>query len=274
MSVPRRISKNEVKQLAHGRWDGIVRKLAPQLVPALETPGDHVDCPMHGGELDFRLFKDFTGSGGGICTCGVFPDGIELIRSANDWRFHEALMEIAEYLLDGSSSLPSRSVPASVSRQTANVSEDNAIRSRLRALWKSSLPLTHPMAMPAVRYINGRGLSVPTALPALRFHPALAYHAKGVFQGHYPGLVALVIGSDGLPTSIHRTYITDDGRKAEVECPKKLCSYPSDRPLSGAAIPLFKPGRQLAVAEGIETALAVTELTGIPCWATVTAGLK
>ena len=27
------------------------------------------------------------------------------------------------------------------------------------------------------------------------------------------------------------------------------------------------------MAEGIETALAVTEMTGIPCWATVTAGL-
>src|SRR6185295_2478683 len=37
--------------------------------------------------------------------------------------------------------------------------------------------------------------------------------------------------------------------------------------LSGAAVRLYIPGETLAIAEGIETALAVRLLTGLPVWA-------
>ena len=39
----------------------------------------------------------------------------------------------------------------------------------------------------------------------------------------------------------------------------------------GSAIRLAAPDKVLGIAEGIETALAATKLTGIPCWAAVCA---
>jgi hypothetical protein len=73
--------------------------------------------------------------------------------------------------------------------------------------------------------------------------------------------------------TIHRTYLTSDGKKAPVESPKKLMSYPKSRKLVGGAIRLVEPGPVLAVAEGLETALAVMEGTGLPAWCAVNAYL-
>jgi hypothetical protein len=49
--------------------------------------------------------------------------------------------------------------------------------------------------------------------------------------------------------------------------------YPADRQLTGGAIRLVGPGPVLAVAEGLETALAVMEGTGFPVWCAVNAHL-
>jgi len=111
----------------------------------------------------------------------------------------------------------------------------------------------------------------------VRFHPALGYwrrnhHDKLELVGRYPGMVALVTGSDGMPATVHRTYLTPDGGKAPVPEPKKLMGYPGDR-LVGGAIRLFPSAPVLGVAEGIETALAVHLRTGMPVWSAVSAGL-
>jgi hypothetical protein len=66
------IDKNEVKAQAVGRWDQIALRLAPEIARAAERPGKiHIDCPLHGGRGDFRVFRDFLETGGGICTCGT-----------------------------------------------------------------------------------------------------------------------------------------------------------------------------------------------------------
>jgi len=111
----------------------------------------------------------------------------------------------------------------------------------------------------------------------VRFHPALGYwsgnrHDELELVGRFPAMVALVTGSDGMPVTVHRTYLTPDGCKAPVPEPKKLMGYPGDR-LVGGAIRLFPPAPVLGVAEGIETALAVHLRTGMPVWSAVSAGL-
>jgi putative DNA primase/helicase len=85
-------------------------------------------------------------------------------------------------------------------------------------------------------------------------------------------MVALVTDTEGAPVTVHRTYLTPDGRKAPVPNPKKLMGYPGHR-LIGGAIRLFAPGPVLGVAEGIETALAVHLRTGMPVWSAVSANL-
>lgn len=59
--------------------------------------------------------------------------------------------------------------------------------------------------------------------------------------------------------------------KAKVRAPKKLTSPEQPGTVTGAAIRLTEPTDRIALAEGIETALAVHESTGVPVWATVSA---
>jgi phage/plasmid primase-like uncharacterized protein len=264
------IDKHAVKAKAAGSWDRILLTLAPAIAPALERPGlMHIDCPMHGGKADFRVYRDVIDTGGGVCTCGNWPDGIALIGAVNGWSFKESLSEIARLILGGEVAPPVRR--AARKRDTAR--EDAAIRRRLVALWRSSLPLETVKSNAAARYFAHRGLTFPHGVRNVRFHPALPYYSKGEFVGYFSGLMACVTAPEGMPVTIHRTFLADDGRKAPVASPKKLCPYPSGRRLQGAAIRLFPVEDTVAVAEGIETSLAVTQLTGVPCWATVNAGL-
>lgn len=260
------VSKDEVKAKAQGMWGHILTTLAPAIAPALAKPGlQHIDCPMHGGKGDFRVYRDVEQTGGGVCTCGNWPDGFALIGQVNGWSFKETLAEVSRVVLGE----PPTAVPyVPAKRDTAQ--EDEAIRQRLTALWKGSFPLKGDAAS---MYLRNRGLVVPRSLQHVRHHPSMAYYEGGQLLGHFPGLLACVTSQDGTPVTLHRTYLSQDGQKAQVASPKKLCSHTSYRSLKGAAIRLFPVQDTLAVAEGIETSLAVTELTGIPCWATVTAGL-
>ena len=69
---------------------------------------------------------------------------------------------------------------------------------------------------------------------------------------------------------VHRTYLTEDGQKAAVE--KQKMFMPGNIP-DGAAVRLGPVGDTLGVAEGIESALSVTRLFGLTCWATGSTGL-
>jgi putative DNA primase/helicase len=127
-------------------------------------------------------------------------------------------------------------------------------------------------AEPARLYLARRGLT--TRVPeALRFHPDLGYYADQRLVGRYPAILAQVTGQGGDAVTLHRTYLTVDGHKAPVDAPKKLMRHPSARQLTGGAIRWSPPGSRLAVTEGIETALAVIEATGLPAWATGNAHL-
>jgi len=148
----------------------------------------------------------------------------------------------------------------------------------LNRVWEHSLNPTDRRAAPLRLYLTRRGLSgVKLDGNVVRFHPALGYwrrnhHDKLELVGRYPAMVALVTGSDGMPVTVHRTYLTPDGRKAPVPEPKKLMGYPGDR-LVGGAIRLFPSAPVLGVAEGIETALAVHLRTGMPVWSAISASL-
>jgi putative DNA primase/helicase len=83
-----------------------------------------------------------------------------------------------------------------------------------------------------------------------------------------PVMVARVEGQGGL-LGLHMTTLEPDGRGRRE---KRLAK--GSRP-KGGAIRLFplEAGQPLALAEGIETALAVREATGWPVWALVAASL-
>ena len=113
-------------------------------------------------------------------------------------------------------------------------------------------------------YLRSRGITISVP-PTLRFHPNLLHKPSGL------RLSAMVAAVARVPVqrvvAIHRTYVTEDGHKAEVD-PAKM----SLGPIGGGAVRLAKAGNHLAVAEGIETALSVMQATGLPTWSALSAG--
>lgn len=258
----------EVRQLVRGRWGEILAALAPQLRPALDRAGRHVPCPVHGGKDGFRVFKDVNDTGGSVCnTCGVFPDGFATLMWVNDWDFLTALRAVADYPCVGTSTgRPARKVKP----EPQKGEDDEKLRQALNRVWNESVPLLDRDAEPARLYLARRGISIRPP-DALRFHSSLSYYDGEKRIGEFPAIIAMVSGTQGNPVTIHRTYLTQDGKKAPVDSPKKLMSYPKDRKIIGGAIRLVDPGPVLAIAEGLETALAVMEGTGLPVWSAVNA---
>lgn len=266
-----RIDADEVRRQAKGRWDQILVALAPKLEPAVKAMGrKHVPCPVHGGRDGLRTFRDVADSGGVVCnTCGIRADGFATLMWINDWDFLATLEAVAEYLHVGKATQAlSRPSPVMVDDQAS----DERKRQILNRIWNESVTIEDRIAEPARLYLARRGITVK-APAALRFHPSLGYFDGSKLEGCYPAIVMMVHGSDGSPVTIHRIYLTREGMKAPVESPKKMMSYPSSRDVTGGAIRIVGPGPVMAVAEGVETALAVMEGTGLPVWCGINAYL-
>ncbi len=113
-------------------------------------------------------------------------------------------------------------------------------------------------------YLRARGLEDPGS-PDLLFHPDLTDYET---RRGWPGMVAIPRLASGEPAGgIHRTFLHEDGRSRAPAGKKMLGS------IAEAAVrlyPMTEDGR-LAVAEGIETALAAHRLFGTPVWAALSA---
>ena len=248
-----------VKQRAHGRWDEVLAAAGvdPQILRHRNGP-----CPLCGGTDRFQ-YTDKFGEGNYHCRqCGP-GGGFKLLQAARGLDFHRALTEVEHQL----GLLP----PA---RQVCEPAPEAAPGARMRRLvqrlWDEARPVTPGDEVD--RYLCGRGLSLRQHPGVIRFHPSLGYYEKdGEGKSRqvatYPAMLALIQAPDGQPVTLHRTYLKD-GRKLPVPDAKKVLSAG----IHGAAVRLQEPGSQLAVCEGIETALAVHLATAKPVWAGISAG--
>lgn len=157
----------------------------------------------------------------------------------------------------------------------APATPDAERRRYLERLWAEA----HPIQDAAVGrcYLEARGLILERVLEGLhlRVHPALPYREDGEVLDTYPALLGRVEHPRHGLVALHRTYLTPDGSgKAAVPSPKKLTPPVLEGATAGASIRLYalEPGQPLALCEGAETALAVHQCTGWPCWACVSAG--
>jgi len=280
-----KIEASHVKEIARGRWVSIVSDLAPHLSPALERIGKHVDCPIHKGKNDFRLFKNFEDTGGGVCSCNEhMSDGFALIMWANCWDFRTTLLEVARHLGIEESESDIEYTGPRVSeeelerrreeKEKKQAMRDSKVRDLLNNTWSQTYSADSPQAEPMRLYLARRGLSSASIPPTLRFHPDLVYMDEDrKVIGSFPAIIAMVQDPEGTPVTLHRIYLTQDGQKAPVEMPKKLMPYPSFCSLKGAAIRLGVPDKVIGVAEGVETGLAVLQSTGMPVYVTISAAL-
>ncbi len=240
--------------LARGRWKSVV-------LPALGVPneylsGRHSGCPLCGQGKDTFRFDDKDGNGTYFCgKCGA-GRGMDFVMKWEGLDWPQAAKRVDEILGEVQPLQP----PTTPKRDP---------KPGIDLITNGSKSLTG--TDPASVYLRNRGLSVIS--PELMWNPSVKYwevNNEGFKElGQFPAMVAPVRNVSGELVTYHITYLSK-GAKAKVPDPKKV-KPPLCEKLSGEAIQLFPAGKQLAVAEGIETALAFYEVYQTPVWATCNA---
>lgn len=275
--MSKHINANELKEKCEGRWVEIISALCPDLAEVVKHPNRHYPCPCHESKKKrgdgLRALKMVADTGATVCnTCGKHPDGFSTISWYTGWSFRQTLEEVDNYL----GGLRYSTAPVHVVKPSFDHTpeRDAQIRASLKKLWATGVSLDHPSAEPARRHFQRRGLPLPKC--NVRFHPGLYYRTEdGESLGKFPGFIALITGKDDLPVTLHRTFLTPDGRKLSEVHPKvldsrKMMSIPNGRKLEGAAIRLTPlNSHEMGVGEGTETAEAGEILFKVPTWATV-----
>ncbi len=140
-------------------------------------------------------------------------------------------------------------------------------RETAQEAWRSVRPLdADDDHLPGRIYLTGRGFS--SWPETLRFHPACPFLdsvGDGRLLRRAPAILAPVnCHQTGYVVGIWRIRLTVSGEKIERR---------GLGPTKANASRLFwADGDELAIAEGVEDALAVHALTGLPCWAALNAG--
>lgn len=200
--------------------------------------------------------------GGGMCRCPAHEDrtpSLSVRPGERELLFHcfagcptgEVIRRLrALHLLDP---------PVPVGPSASPADPGRAHRDLAARLWASARPIE---GTPAHAYLRARALTI--ASPELRYH-ARTPDGHGAGVTFKPALLAAVRDASGL-VAVHRTFLGPPGTA------RPLARRALGR-LGAGAVRLRPPvDGQLGIAEGIETALAATQLAGIPCWATLGAG--
>lgn len=290
MSEKTPLTASSLHTQAAGRWLEIFQYLCPGLFDqAIERLGKHVTCPFHGGEEDFRFIKrsktkmgNTAQIGVAMCTCGIYRDGFDVLHRAMGGRFIDVLLAVDEYLNGPREAVrPARSrsfTPYVELTKAEQDAKNEEILAKVQAMWRNSKPLD----LVTTPYYLERGIDarVLVDLQDVRVMASLGYfdHVDGELHkiDSFPAILALMRDPVGQPVAVHRTWLSKDRtHKAPVDKPKKLSMSPG---VAGSAMRLFEAQGSdvLGLCEGVETALAVRQLTSgryfpglgpIPVWA-------
>lgn len=233
-------------QITHHKGRYLLEQLG---FPAQFMGKKHGPCPLCGGKDRYR-FTDYKKTGGYICN-QCTPKGGDFAALAMayfDMPFRELALQVEAIL-------GIQKQPYKKEKIMETKTNDPTIRF-LDNLRSQSLPAT-PDTPPAL-YLRKRGiLTVP---PTIRYLPKY----KSDEGDFYPCLIARLDSPEGDRVTYKIIYLTEDGQKAPIAVVKK--TLPCEREMAGCAVRLCKPGIALAIAEGVETALAYSQRNRIPAW--------
>lgn len=227
-------------------------------------PAGNPSLDAQGRTIVERLGGEWRASGG-LCRCPAHDDRTPSLSVRPGERrllFHCFAGCETEKVLRALAALQLvASAAAAGGTPVASTPADSDARHRGAAerLWAAARPIR---SSAAEGYLHGRGLTV--VVSDLRFHPRTPY-GRGAAVLFRPAILAAVRDESGL-LAVHRTFLEPrTARLADLPLPKRALGR-----LGRGAVRLRPPrGGVLGWAEGIESAMAATQLTGIPCWATL-----
>ncbi len=240
--------KTRTLDAAVGKWRGVL--MAKGVAESFLT-GKHGKCPICNDGVDRFRFDDKDGRGTYFCShCGA-GSGIDILIKMNGWTFPQACKEV-DAVLGTVIALPAR-------ERRTEAQKIAAIKKILSECVKVQ------RGDPVWTYLCRRtGIeAIPTDI---KFHRSL-YHSAG---GAWPTMVAIMRDVHGRGVSVHRTYLSESGEKADVKPSKKFCE---GLPLNGSSVRLSRVQKHIGIAEGIETALAAGHMHSMPVWAATNAVL-
>jgi hypothetical protein len=176
------------------------------------------------------------------------------------------------YARDDSAPAPDPAALAKARAEAARFAADTSAErtSRAMSIWRAA---DHPAGTAVETYLAGRGLELPgdAAGEAIRFHMTCPFMGERA-----PAMVALVRDiRTNKPVAIHRTVLTPDGHKGEVNGQSRAALGPT----SGGAIKLTADADVttcLGIGEGIESTLSLLRLPAVgphtPIWSLIDAG--
>jgi DNA primase len=199
-------------------------------------------CPFH--EDRSPSFTIFDGGARWHCFgCNLGGDVLDYLQ-----RLHGVNLPEAAAMLDGGR------VPVVAVRSLPPEPERDTTADAL-AIWRNASPA---QGTPVETYLRGRGLNLP--IPAsIRFT-----RIPLGLRDPMPCLVALATSVENRAVGIQRTYLKDDGCKADL--PNGRVKFSLGR-LRGAAIRLAPAAAELVVTGGVEDALTLQQELGRPVWA-------
>jgi putative DNA primase/helicase len=230
----------KITDRAKGRWKDILTALE---VPAKCLQDRHGPCPMCGGKDRFR-WDNKEGNGTFYCSqCGA-GNGVRLLMLIHGWDFLQTARKIESVI--GS---------AKVEQEKRRLT-DAECRAALERRWDEAVPVQP--GDPVSLYLRRR-LGVDIAVP------------KVIRSGrHRPEMVTIVQAPDHVAATAHITLLTEAGEKAPTE---KVRWLMRGQIAMGSAVRLSPAAPVMGIAEGIETAVSASLLTGMPVWSALNEGL-
>lgn len=261
------------EELAYGRWPDILQSAG---VNSAFFNGKHGPCPFcpDGGTDRFR----FQNTNGGRwicsqCTASKWCNGFDFLMRHMQYRsFKEAADHVRDHFGITQSDSPEKVMR--IREALPPVPKEKAIDvpkvvQKMQRHWDTALVVTS--GDPVDRYVRSRVPQLKDVPADIRFHPRMGYwdqpEVRGgdpIFRGYFAAMVVRGFNAAGELVQIHKTYLTPDGRKADVANQKKTDSGIGS---NSFALRIGVPtGDTLGVCEGIETGLAASVLDGCPVW--------
>jgi phage/plasmid primase-like uncharacterized protein len=152
--------------------------------------------------------------------------------------------------------------------KTNDLDEDDAKDAARKQKIEDILEFSRPAeGTPVQKYLRSRGITASPLPECIRCRPYLPNLDR---PGSSGAMVAVAVSGKGEMLATHQTYLTEDGQKAPVDVVKRINGTEKWSHKSAVKFPARDTGGGssiIVLAEGVETALSVWQVTGLETWA-------